>query len=340
MSKVIEDEYDEPLDERLRRPSTRCRSPPPRSARSTSARLHDGRDVAVKVQYPGVAAAVRADMQNLGMILRLMKRSRPGLDAKAIGDGDPRAHRRGARLRARGPEPAHARAHLPRPPVHRRARRRHVALARARGRQRVRRRPRLRGAQAARPGRARPHRRDRSSASTSAACTATTSSRGDPHPGNSLLLDDGRDGVPGLRAVQADRRRRGRVRARRPARWAIEGRRRASCIEHLHARRLPRRARASTTADELLAQFRRPRPGGTRSTRRSSSTPEIATAGADPDERPALAPLRQDAPRDAAARPPLRPAPGDAHARRARPAARARPTGTASRASGSTATSR
>src|SRR3954463_15288963 len=46
------------------------------------AELHDGRDVAVKVQYPGVAAAVRADMQNLGMILRLMKRIAPGLDVK------------------------------------------------------------------------------------------------------------------------------------------------------------------------------------------------------------------------------------------------------------------
>lgn len=44
--------------------------------------LHDGREVAVKVQYPGVAAAVRADMQNLGMILRLMKRIAPGLDVK------------------------------------------------------------------------------------------------------------------------------------------------------------------------------------------------------------------------------------------------------------------
>jgi predicted unusual protein kinase regulating ubiquinone biosynthesis (AarF/ABC1/UbiB family) len=47
--------------------------------------LDDGRAVAVKVQYPGVAAAVRADMQNLGMILRLMKRVAPGLDAQAIG---------------------------------------------------------------------------------------------------------------------------------------------------------------------------------------------------------------------------------------------------------------
>jgi predicted unusual protein kinase regulating ubiquinone biosynthesis (AarF/ABC1/UbiB family) len=48
-------------------------------------RLHDGREVAVKVQYPGVAAAVRADMQNLGLILRLAKRIAPGLDVRAVG---------------------------------------------------------------------------------------------------------------------------------------------------------------------------------------------------------------------------------------------------------------
>jgi predicted unusual protein kinase regulating ubiquinone biosynthesis (AarF/ABC1/UbiB family) len=49
------------------------------------ARLHDDREVAVKVQYPGVAAAVRADMQNLGLILRLAKRIAPGMDPQAIG---------------------------------------------------------------------------------------------------------------------------------------------------------------------------------------------------------------------------------------------------------------
>jgi predicted unusual protein kinase regulating ubiquinone biosynthesis (AarF/ABC1/UbiB family) len=50
------------------------------------ATLHDGRDVAVKVQYPGVAQAVRADMQNLGLILRLMKRVAPGLDVQATAE--------------------------------------------------------------------------------------------------------------------------------------------------------------------------------------------------------------------------------------------------------------
>jgi predicted unusual protein kinase regulating ubiquinone biosynthesis (AarF/ABC1/UbiB family) len=44
----------------------------------------DGREVAVKVQYPGVASAVRADLQNLDMIMRLMKRMTPSLDVKAV----------------------------------------------------------------------------------------------------------------------------------------------------------------------------------------------------------------------------------------------------------------
>src|SRR5205823_11866417 len=50
------------------------------------ARLHDGREVALKVQYPGVGAAVRADLQNLEMIMRLLKRMTPGLDVKAIAE--------------------------------------------------------------------------------------------------------------------------------------------------------------------------------------------------------------------------------------------------------------
>jgi predicted unusual protein kinase regulating ubiquinone biosynthesis (AarF/ABC1/UbiB family) len=52
--------------------------------RATLAR--DGRTVAVKVQYPGVASAVRADMQNLDMIMRLLKRMTPGMDVRAVGE--------------------------------------------------------------------------------------------------------------------------------------------------------------------------------------------------------------------------------------------------------------
>ncbi|MDT5103455.1 MAG: hypothetical protein QOI25_968, partial [Mycobacterium sp.] len=41
------------------------------------ARLHDGRDVAVKVQYPGVDVAIRADMKNLAMFLRFWRSAIP-----------------------------------------------------------------------------------------------------------------------------------------------------------------------------------------------------------------------------------------------------------------------
>ena len=62
----------------------------------------DGDEVAVKVQYPGVAEAVETDLRNAMLLLPLVKRLAPGLDAKALADGDARANRRGARLRARG----------------------------------------------------------------------------------------------------------------------------------------------------------------------------------------------------------------------------------------------
>jgi predicted unusual protein kinase regulating ubiquinone biosynthesis (AarF/ABC1/UbiB family) len=48
------------------------------------ARLLDGRRVAVKVQYPGVGTAVRADLANLGLLLRAARRLAPGLDAKSV----------------------------------------------------------------------------------------------------------------------------------------------------------------------------------------------------------------------------------------------------------------
>jgi len=85
MRKVIEEEFDAPLDEIFEHFDTE-----PIAAASIGqvyrATLPDGREVAVKVQYPGVATAVRADMQNLGIILRLLKRLAPGIDAKAIAD--------------------------------------------------------------------------------------------------------------------------------------------------------------------------------------------------------------------------------------------------------------
>ncbi len=85
MGKVIEQELDEKLSDVFEEFDQE-----PIAAASIGqvyrATLADGRPVAVKVQYPGVAAAVRADMQNLGLILRLAKRIAPGMDPKAIGE--------------------------------------------------------------------------------------------------------------------------------------------------------------------------------------------------------------------------------------------------------------
>ncbi|HEY4278666.1 MAG TPA: AarF/ABC1/UbiB kinase family protein [Conexibacter sp.] len=44
----------------------------------------DGDDVVVKVQYPGVAEAVETDLRNATLLLPLVKRLAPGLDAKAL----------------------------------------------------------------------------------------------------------------------------------------------------------------------------------------------------------------------------------------------------------------
>jgi predicted unusual protein kinase regulating ubiquinone biosynthesis (AarF/ABC1/UbiB family) len=84
MKKVLEEEYGERLEDVFA-----SFDPVPIAAASIGqvyrAQLDDGRDVAVKVQYPGVASAVRADLQNLGMILRLMRSIAPGIDVKQLG---------------------------------------------------------------------------------------------------------------------------------------------------------------------------------------------------------------------------------------------------------------
>jgi predicted unusual protein kinase regulating ubiquinone biosynthesis (AarF/ABC1/UbiB family) len=48
------------------------------------AQLHDGRTVAVKVQYPGIAEAIHADMQNLRLGLKLLAAIAPGIDTGEI----------------------------------------------------------------------------------------------------------------------------------------------------------------------------------------------------------------------------------------------------------------
>src|SRR3954467_6301018 len=97
MKKVIEQEYGEKIEDVFETFDPvpiaaasigqvyRARLDDGRGAAGKGQHLGGGRDAAVKVQSPGVGPAVRADMQNLGMILRLMKSIAPGLDPKAMG---------------------------------------------------------------------------------------------------------------------------------------------------------------------------------------------------------------------------------------------------------------
>ena len=82
VSAVLEEEWEAPVEELFESFSEDA------AAAASIGQVHratlpDGREVAVKIQYPGVAAALRADMQNAGMIMRMAKALAPGLDAKA-----------------------------------------------------------------------------------------------------------------------------------------------------------------------------------------------------------------------------------------------------------------
>jgi predicted unusual protein kinase regulating ubiquinone biosynthesis (AarF/ABC1/UbiB family) len=50
------------------------------------ATTRDGRDVAVKVQYPGITEAIQADLKNMRLILRLLDVVAPGINTGAIAD--------------------------------------------------------------------------------------------------------------------------------------------------------------------------------------------------------------------------------------------------------------
>src|SRR5436190_11587381 len=79
---VLEEEWEEPVEELFEDFEEEA------AAAASIGQVHramlpDGRRVAVKIQYPGVAKALRADMQNAGVIMRMAKAIAPGLDAKA-----------------------------------------------------------------------------------------------------------------------------------------------------------------------------------------------------------------------------------------------------------------
>ena len=230
MKKVLEQESTS-RSTRSSRPSTRCRSRPPRSARSTRRACDDGRDVAVKVQYPGVATAVRADMQNLGMILRLMKSVAPGLDPKALG----------AEIRSRIDEELDYELEAQNQRALARIFRDHpfivipdvvTRLARARDRHRVRGRARLRGDQAAAQAE-----RDRIGEIDLPLLlrlhVPPPPVQRRPAPGQLPAARRRPHGVPGLRAVQAHPAAAAEFELQ-SQRLGIE-RRAGELIEHLHA---------------------------------------------------------------------------------------------------------
>src|SRR6201990_469874 len=86
VEQVLEEEYDgEPLAELFAEFETEA------CAAASIGQVHraellDGRRVAVKIQYPGIAEALDADLRNAGTIVRLARALAPGLDAKAIAD--------------------------------------------------------------------------------------------------------------------------------------------------------------------------------------------------------------------------------------------------------------
>ena len=84
--KVLEEEYDgEPLSEyfaEIEHEAFAAAS----IGQVHRAELLDGRQVAVKIQYPGIAEAMEADLRNAGTIVRLARAIAPGLDAKAIAE--------------------------------------------------------------------------------------------------------------------------------------------------------------------------------------------------------------------------------------------------------------
>ncbi len=48
------------------------------------ARAHDGRELAVKIQYPGVAESVESDMRNLRLLTPLLRQLMPGLEIRDV----------------------------------------------------------------------------------------------------------------------------------------------------------------------------------------------------------------------------------------------------------------
>src|SRR3954468_22618649 len=77
---VVEEEWDDPVEE-LFEDFEHDAAAAASIGQVHRAVLPDGRKVAVKIQYPGMAKALRADLQNAQMLMRMAKALAPGLDA-------------------------------------------------------------------------------------------------------------------------------------------------------------------------------------------------------------------------------------------------------------------
>jgi predicted unusual protein kinase regulating ubiquinone biosynthesis (AarF/ABC1/UbiB family) len=80
---VLDDQWDRPIS-RMFKDFDKEASAAASIGQVHRATLKDGRDVAVKIQYPDIADALRADIQNAALFLRLGKMIAPGLDGKAV----------------------------------------------------------------------------------------------------------------------------------------------------------------------------------------------------------------------------------------------------------------
>src|SRR3954469_18444349 len=205
IEKLLKDELDQPLTEAFKD------FEPEAFAAASIGQVHravtqDGRRVAVKVQYPGIAEAVETDLRNLQLLFPLVKPLAPGLDVKAlaqelrerIGDElDYEVEAQNHRAMARGWRD-HPFVYVP--PVDTQLSRRRVLVTEL-----------IEGRKFEAVKQADEPTRDRVGEIIFRFFFGTLKhlrrAAGDPHPGNYLLLDDGRVGFLDfglMRVVDAD----------------------------------------------------------------------------------------------------------------------------------------
>ena len=161
----------------------------------------DGREVAVKIQYPGAGEALLSDLRQIGRAARLFGSWIPGIDIKPLVEELQARVARGARLRPRGRRAAAVRRRLRRRPRDRRTRTSWTTPSACWCRSGSSPNDRWPGSSPRAPRR----NATATARSTSASCSPVRRGPGllhaDPHPGNFRLMPDGRVGVVDYGAV-------------------------------------------------------------------------------------------------------------------------------------------